>query len=129
MKSLLTLVITGSLAFGSLISIPAQDQEETSLEPEYSISEIMERAHKGRDALGRKVQKGEASAEEKTELLRLYVDLLDNDPPQGDKETWEKLCKDIIVATSRIIIDQEGAADEFKSAINCKACHDEYKPK
>ncbi|MBM3829319.1 MAG: hypothetical protein FJ406_02145 [Verrucomicrobia bacterium] len=49
-------------------------------------------------------------------------------PPQGDQATWTKLCTDLVNATATLEKGEAGAADKFKAAVNCKACHDEFKP-
>jgi len=49
-------------------------------------------------------------------------------PPQGDQAKWTKLCTDLVNATATLEKGEAGAADKFKAAVNCKACHDEFKP-
>ncbi|HMO12685.1 MAG TPA: hypothetical protein PKD64_09585 [Pirellulaceae bacterium] len=95
-------------------------------DPEHSISDVMKKAH-GAKGLAKKAIDGDASDEELKELVKLYVDMLDNDPPKGKKEDWQKSSTAVVLAATRVMLGQEGAGEELKKATNCKACHDNHK--
>lgn len=61
-------------------------------------------------------------------------DLGKNDPPKGDKASWEKLCKALTdsVATLKDTVEKKDA-DGFKAAAktigaSCKDCHEAHRP-
>ena len=81
-KTLTVVLVAGAFVAGAVVlqSIAwAQDAEAPK--PKHTIKEVMEQAHKG--GLLNKVAAGEATADEKTLLLDLYVSLSENDPPRG----------------------------------------------
>jgi hypothetical protein len=88
-----------------------------------TISEVMRKAHKGDDALRTKLLKGDASADEKAELLALYVALSLNTPPKGDVDAWKARTKAILDSYNKGDIDKKA----FTKATNCGSCHDMFK--
>ena len=54
--------------------------------PKYTLKEVMGKAHK--EGLLKKVTAGDASAEEKAQLLDLYVAMYDHEAPKGDAGSW-----------------------------------------
>src|ERR1700690_4110451 len=66
--------------------------------PKFTISEVMKKAHIGKDNLREKVIKGEATDEEKAQLTALYVALSLNTPPKGEADDWKKTTKAILEA-------------------------------
>ena len=60
--------------------------------------------------------------------LVAYTAMAAAKPPQGDEAKWKKLCADLVDATAALDKGEAGAADKFKAAVNCKACHSEFKP-
>ena len=101
--------------------------EEKKKEPKNAIKDVMREAHKSK--LVDKVSGGAASKEEKQKLLGLYADLFDNKPPRGEEGSWAKKAGSLVVAAARVLLEQEGAGDDLKSAANCKACHEAHKAK
>jgi hypothetical protein len=86
----------------------------------------MEQAHKNQ--LLKKVADGEASDEEKTQLLDLYVSLSENEPPRGDAESFRKLATDAVVGAARVVVGREGAEAMLAKSVNCMGCHREHRP-
>jgi hypothetical protein len=97
----------------------------TSKDPA-SISEIMEKAMKG--GLAKKVASGKADEKEKLELLSMMIDLVENEPPQGDANEWKMAAGKAMMDVAKVVVGREGAGEELSKSINCKACHDVFKP-
>lgn len=125
MKKLLSAAVVLSLVAGGALAW-AQEGDKA---PKYSIEEVMEQAHAGEDSLLAKVAAGEATADEKMLLLDLYLSMLENDPPQGDAESFHKMASEAVAAVARVVVGRDGAEAELKRAVNCAACHKEHKPK
>ena len=64
-------------------------------DPKWNIKEVM-KAAQGKDALLSKVKGGKATDEEKKMLVEVYTALCQNTPKKGDKDAWEKRCKEIV---------------------------------
>ncbi len=86
------------------------------------------KAPKGTDPVCKKAGAGQASKEEIKGMLAAYTAMAAAKPPQGDKAKWKKLCAALVDATAALDKGEAGAADKFKAAVNCKACHEEFKP-
>ncbi len=86
------------------------------------------KAPKGTDPVCKKASEGLASKEEIKGMLAAYTAMAAAKPSQGDEAKWKKLCADLVTATSALDKGEAGAADKFKAAVNCKACHSEFKP-
>ena len=95
-------------------------------EQKHSISAVMKMAH-GKKLLN-KVIGGDASDEEKVNLLDLYVSLTENDPPMGSAESWKNLTDGVVVAAAKVVVGRDGAGAQLKKATNCAACHKAHKP-
>jgi hypothetical protein len=94
--------------------------------PKFTIKEITKNAHT--DKLRNKVAAGEASDGEKQQLLDLYLSLLENKPPQGDAESWQKLSSAAVAEAARVVVGRDGAERQLRGAASCAACHREHKP-
>jgi hypothetical protein len=107
-------------ALGGLVSYQAADSDK----PKNSIEEVMEKAHKGKESLYKKVVSGKANADQKKELLGLYEDLAKNKPEKGSQEDWKKRTTAIVGAAKEVAEEKPGAAPKLMKAVNCKGCHD-----
>jgi hypothetical protein len=87
------------------------------------------KAPKGTDPVCKKASSGTATKEEIKGMLAAYTAMCAAKPPQGDEAKWKKLCTALVEATAALDKGEAGAADKFKAAVNCKACHEEFKPK
>jgi cytochrome c556 len=121
------------IAGGGLV---ADDRKDDKL-PE--ISEIMKKAHAKTDGYLAKIGKAakggmwdEAKKAAKDQAL-IAVALGKNEPPMGDKKSWEKLTKQYTETSKKIEAaakkeDAKGVGENigmiFKS---CKGCHDAHK--
>jgi hypothetical protein len=108
-----TAFLTGSARF------VAEDEPIT-------ISEVMKEAMKG--GLNKKVAEGSASTDEKGRLLILYKGLAENEPPQGDLESWKAKTAALVLAAEGAVQGEAEAPGLLKGAANCKACHDAHRP-
>jgi hypothetical protein len=96
--------------------------------PKYTIKEVMKTAHKG--GLTKKVAKGEASAEEKKQLVELYEALAANHPPMGDEASWKEKTAELVVAAKEAAEGKEGAAAKVNAIfMKCMGCHSAHKAK
>ena len=96
------------------------------------IKDVMKKYHKapkGTDNIAVKAQKGAASADEIQGLIAGYKSIIAAKPPQGDAAAWKKKTTEVYNASLGL---EKGGADaqaKFKEAVNCKSCHDEFRPK
>jgi hypothetical protein len=95
--------------------------------PKFTIEEVMEQAHKGKDALIQKAAAGKASKDEKDKLVELYVALGQNKPPKGDAKSWKSKTDALLSAAKAVVADEKGAGPKLKMAANCMACHKVHK--
>jgi surface antigen len=113
------LTLTGTIVVG-LDSPAAQDK------PKFTISEVMQQAHKG--GLLKKVQNSQADADEGKQLVEYYTALTQNKPPMGDEKAWKKQTETML-AGAKLYADgkkDEGAA-ALKKTVNCANCHKMFK--
>ncbi len=118
-----------------------QSSAEDDKEP--SIKAIMTKAHKGGDSLIATVGKDLKAADpdwvdvqSKTkELVKLGSALGKNEPPKGEKESWEKLTKSYVDTAKQL--DKAAQAKEKDKAVAahtkltkmCMTCHKAHKGK
>jgi len=91
-----------------------------------TIKEVMKLVFK-KNALKDKAIAGEASDEEKKELVAYLKDMAKDKPSKGSEESWKKLTGDLVEAAEGVVEGKEGAADALKKASNCGGCHKEHK--
>jgi cytochrome c553 len=118
--------LTGCLLLGAVICLPAMAADDGDKKPKFKTKEIMKKAFKG--PLLKKVAGGDASDEEKKQLHEMLVSLSKNEPPKGEKESWEKLTGALVKAGEAAVKGDEKAGAMLKKAANCKACHKSHKP-
>lgn len=92
-------------------------------DPKWTIKEVMKASQIGNAALLGKVKGGTATDEEKKMLVEVYTALCQNTPKKGDKDAWEKRCKEMIKEAEAAV---NGKA-AFKVASDCKGCHSLHK--
>jgi len=113
------------IAFGWVaVSLTTRAQDK----PKYTIKEVMKTAHKG--GLTKKVAKGEASADEKKQLVELYEALAANHPPMGDEASWKAKTAELVVAAKEAAEGKEGASEKLNAIfMKCAGCHMAHKAK
>jgi len=107
----------------------AQEAEEAK--PKHEIKQVMRGAHvapEGAKSLRDRVLAGEASQEEKHQLLDFYISLAENKPPRGELADFQKKTRAVVLAAAKIVVGREGAANELRKATTCGACHQDHKP-
>jgi hypothetical protein len=118
------LIVAGLIvAFGWVALGVAQDTK-----PKYTTKEVMKTAHKG--GLAKKVAKGDASADEKKQLLELYEALAANKPPMGDDASFKEKAAELVAAAKDAVEGKPGAADKVNAIfMKCMGCHQAHKSK
>jgi hypothetical protein len=115
-----TLLATGFT--GTHLMVSAADK------PQYTVKEVMKAVHKGDDALARKVTKGEGTPDDYKKLVVYYIALPLNEAPKGDAASWKEKTTALLLAAQALEAGKPGALDQYKTAVNCKACHSVHKP-
>jgi cytochrome c1 len=125
-KALFSTLVAGALLAGSSTQLPAA--EDLSKKEPKAIKDVMEWTHKGRESLVAKVRDGKGTAEEIDLLVRYYKFMATQKPPQGDEAGWKAKTAALVAAAEKLKQQESGAADLYKTAVNCKACHDAHRP-
>ncbi|HSH15299.1 MAG TPA: hypothetical protein VLD18_04640 [Verrucomicrobiae bacterium] len=127
LKTILTAVAGAVLITGSMASLTAAD--DVSKKDPKDIHDVMEWTHKGRESMAARVRDGKGSKDEVATLLRFYKFMATQKAPEGDAASWKEKTTALIAATEKLQKGDASAADLYKTAVNCKACHDVHKPK
>src|SRR5207237_8620680 len=98
-----TFVLVLALSFSG-----AGQKDKKDEKPEYKISEVMQKAHKG--GLMKKVAEGKASDEEKQQMVKYYTALNLSTPPAGLREDWQKKTAILLDAAKAAAKGDENAA-------------------
>jgi len=115
------------IGLGLTATLSVADDKDDEKKPKHTIKEVMKEQKKG--GLLPKVLSGEASDEEKKQLLDMYISMLEAKPPKGEMESWQKLAGASALAAAKVVVGREGALDELKkSGGACAACHKAHKP-
>jgi hypothetical protein len=85
------------------------------------------KAPKGEKKVSDRIIEGTASEEETKKALELYKAAGDAKPPKGEAVAFKEKMGKLVVATEGVVAKKEGAAAEYKTAANCKACHSDHK--
>lgn len=115
-------LIPVTIAFTSLAFAAGDDS------PIKLAMQVAHKAPQGEKKMCEKIVAGAASDDEIAKTLTAYKAAAETKPPKGDaaafKEKWAKL----VSATEDVAAKKPGAADAYKAAVNCKACHSDFKP-
>jgi hypothetical protein len=106
----------------------AAEPGQQAPKPKYTTEEVMKKAHKGDTALVKKVQSGRASKAEIAQLLEYYKSMAEQAPPKGDATSWKAKTHALVLATEALAKGDASGMTAFKSAVNCKACHELHRP-
>ena len=110
-------------SFGVVLGVSRADDDA---KPEYTIKEVMKKAHK--DGLLKKVAGGKGNKADAEQLLNLYESLPKSEPPKGSEADWKKKTTALVDAAEAVVDGKSGAAAQLKKASNCAACHKAHKP-
>lgn len=94
------------------------------------IKKAMQFAHKapqGQKKVSEKIVEGTATDDEVQKTLAAYKAIGDTKPPKGDPAAFKEKVAKVVAALDNVAAKKPGATDEFKSAVNCKACHSDHK--
>jgi len=84
---------------------------------------------RGVDTIAKKAEKGEATPEQLKELVAGYTAMTKAKPPQGDDASWKEKTTKLLAAAVALQKGEAGAAENYKKAVDCRACHSVHKPK
>lgn len=118
-------IIGSVLALGVLV---AAAQEKDKDKPK-TIKDVMNIAHKGKEALLNKVLEGKGTDDDHKKLLDLYQILAGNKQPQGEEKSWKEKTDALVAAAKEVVEKKEGAIKKLTAAKDCKACHTIHRPK
>ena len=121
LKSTAAVALLCALAFTPLAIAQAK-------KPKYTVKEVMQAVHKGQDNIGKRAVQGAASKDDLEKMAEYYQSLPANEPPRGDMASWKEKTGKLLTASQALRAGKPGAADLYKNAANCKACHNEHKP-
>ncbi len=96
---------------------------------ETTIADIMNLVHKGKGSKANLAAQGKLSTDDLKELLGLYELMVKMTPPLGSKENFQQLTGKLISSTQGLLAKTPGAEEDFKQALDCKACHSQHRPK
>jgi hypothetical protein len=85
-------------------------------------------APEGEKSLRDTVLEGQATPEQKQQLLDFYISLAENAPPKGEKDAWEKKTRAVVLGAAMIVVGRETGPDALRKATVCAACHKDHKP-
>jgi hypothetical protein len=138
MKRMIALFAAG-LVVSATVALTAVAQDDKLP----TVKAIMKKLHGGKTALKSKVAAQLKTADPNWEALQkatkeyeeLGTALAKNDPPKGDKGSWDKLAGDFAKASKTLNTaatdkDKPGAEAAFKSlasGVSCKTCHTAHK--
>jgi hypothetical protein len=100
-------------------------------EEDNAIKVAMKYAHKapqGQKKLNEKIIEGTATDAEITKALELYKAMADTKPPRGDQAAFKEKVAKVVAATQELVDKKSEGVAHYKEAINCKACHSDFKP-
>jgi cytochrome c553 len=121
LKNVCAIAVFGAMAFAPLAIAEAK-------KPKYTVKEVMQAIHKGQDNIGKRATQGAASKEDISKLADYYESLPLNEPPRGPMASWKEKTGKLVASASALKAGKPGAAEMYKAASNCKACHNEHKP-
>lgn len=126
-RAVITTFASAALLAGFTTVLRAAE-DVTKKEPK-DIHDVMEWAHKGKESMAAKVRDGKGTPDEINTLLRFYKFMATQKPPQGDEAGWKTKTAALVAAAEKLKKGDAGATEAYKTAVNCKACHDAHKPK
>lgn len=124
MKKAMILVAAMMLVLGGLASVTTAAHHEEKLD----LETIMKKYHKGKTSLAVRAGKGEADAKELKALVGYYTAMTKLEPPRGSATSWKKKTMALVQSAKMLAEGDKGGAEQYKKAVNCKACHNTHKP-
>ena len=117
---LLTAATLAALATSFALAV-----EETN--PIKDAMKFAHKAPKGEQKLSDKIIDGTAVEGDVKKTLDLYKAMIDTKPPKGDPAAFKSKVQKLIAATEEVVEKKPDAASHYKEAVNCKACHSDFR--
>jgi hypothetical protein len=96
--------------------------------PKYTVEEIMKAVFKGEDSTHKKITQGKAVPADYDKLVEYLSSLPLNEPPQGDVVVWRQKSATLLNAAIALKQGKPEALSQYNKAVNCQACHRDYRP-
>ncbi len=93
-----------------------------------AIESVMKEAFKGDTSLYKKVATGKGSEADAKRLAGYVKTLTENEPPKGEKATWDKKTGELLAAVEKVAKGNKQGMLDVQKAGNCKSCHSAHKP-
>ena len=116
------------LVLASILAGAAVIARATEKPPKYTVEEIMKAVFKGEDSTHKRVSQGKAAPADYDKLVEYLSALPLNDPPQGDAVVWKQKSTALLNAAVALKQGKPDALSQYNKAVNCQACHREYRP-
>ena len=123
-----TLILTTAAAL-SVTVLFAADAAKDKDNPTKEFMAKYHKAPKGADPVAKRATMGKATMEELKALAAGYHAMAKTKPPEGDMASWKDKTAKVASAADALVKGEPDAAERYKQAANCKACHDAHKPK
>jgi len=107
-------------------TVVTNDVPETGTDGKMTIKQVMQKAEK-KGGLYDKVKEGNASTEEKEQLVGMFVALSQQTPRKGTPESWQEKTTALVEAAKGVAHGDAGAMDNLKKANDCMACHSAHR--
>lgn len=122
-------LIAAVFAIGTIAQSAHHEESEMPID----IHDIMEVGMKGdrkteTPSLTKKVLSGDASIDEKKDLLAMFLSLEKFKVEKGEQEAFDKKADALTDAMIGVMVGVDGSLDKLEEAANCKACHSAHKP-
>ncbi len=115
--------------FAVMAALASMTLSGVAADPIEHAMKLAHKAPKGEKKLGEKIVEGTATEEEVKKVLEAYLAVGDAKPPKGDHEAFKQKWAKLVSATQDVAAKKPGAAEAYKEAVACKACHSEHKGK
>lgn len=116
-----------SIVAASILCVWTGLAAESDSEPIKVAMKYVHKAPKGEKKVSDRIIEGTASDEELKKTLELYKAMVDAKPPRGEQTAHKDRVLKLISATEDVLGKKDGAPATYKTAANCKACHNEHK--
>jgi hypothetical protein len=124
-----TLVLTTAAALSVSVLIAADAAKDNKDSPTKEFMAKYHKAPKGTDPVAKRATMGKATMEELKALAAGYHAMAKTKPPEGEIASWKEKTTKAAAAADALVKGEPDAAERYKQAVNCKACHDAHKPK
>jgi cytochrome c556 len=127
------------LLIAGLVSGPAGAQDEEKTPPVKKIMDVLHKGGKAHLSKAKAALKGDSPdwaevLKDAKAIAKYGAYLPKNDPPRGDKESWEKIAK--TYASTAKTLEEAAEKEELTKAraatkklgATCKTCHEAHKP-